>query len=143
MPRRRPRRSSTREQVALLVTGGVVGATLEHVVGSRLGVLARGPSRARGALAAVSSVAGRLRGDDPVTDDETLASRVETELSRSPAVPEGQIDVNVEDGIVQLRGEAPTPEVIRSLGWQAVDVPGVQGVENLLHVPYTPPDEQS
>jgi hypothetical protein len=142
MPRRRSRRPSTREQLALLVTGGVVGAALDHVVGSRLGVLARGRSRARGALGAVGAAAGRLHSNDPATDDDTLATRVETELSRSPAVSEGQIDVNVEEGIVQLRGEAPTPELIRALGWQAVDVPGVQGVENLLHVPYTPPDEQ-
>jgi osmotically-inducible protein OsmY len=50
-------------------------------------------------------------------------------------VPKGQINVNVEDGVVYLRGELEQPDLIEDLGAQARKVQGVLGVENLLHVP--------
>ncbi len=36
-------------------------------------------------------------------DDVTLARKVEMELFRPPGVPKGSLDVNVQDGVVQLR----------------------------------------
>src|SRR4051812_13555166 len=36
-------------------------------------------------------------------DDVTIARKVETELFRDPAVPKGDIDVNVADGVLFLR----------------------------------------
>jgi osmotically-inducible protein OsmY len=50
-------------------------------------------------------------------------------------VPKGQINVNVEDGVVYLRGELEQPDLIKDLEAQARKVQGVLGVENLLHVP--------
>jgi osmotically-inducible protein OsmY len=50
-------------------------------------------------------------------------------------VPKGQINVNVEDGVVYLRGELEQHDLIEDLGVQARKVQGVLGVENLLHVP--------
>jgi osmotically-inducible protein OsmY len=71
----------------------------------------------------------------PQPDDVTLARKVESEIFRSPDVPKGQINVNVEDGVVFLRGELEEPDLIKDLETQARKVQGVLGVENLLHVP--------
>lgn len=68
-------------------------------------------------------------------DDVTLAHKVETEIFRGPDIPKGQINVNVEDGVVYLRGELEQPDLIEDLGAQARKVKGVRAVENLLHVP--------
>ena len=70
-------------------------------------------------------------------DDVTLAHKVETVLFRDRDVPKGQINVNAEDGVVYLRGEAPTPELIRDLVDRARRIQGVREVANLLHVPRT------
>jgi osmotically-inducible protein OsmY len=68
-------------------------------------------------------------------DDVTLARKVETEIFRGAEVPKGKINVNVEDGVVYLRGELDEPNLIKDLEAQARKVQGVQGVENLLHAP--------
>src|SRR5258708_2742600 len=68
-------------------------------------------------------------------DDVTLARKVESEIFRDADVPKGQINVNVEDGVVYLRGELEQPDLIEDLGAQARRVHGVRAVENLLHVP--------
>jgi osmotically-inducible protein OsmY len=73
--------------------------------------------------------------DKPQPDDVTLARKVESEIFRGPDVPKGQINVNVEDGVVYLRGELDQPNLIEDLGAQARKVKGVRAVENLLHVP--------
>jgi osmotically-inducible protein OsmY len=63
---------------------------------------------------------------------------VETEIFRDPDVPKGQINVQVNDGVVELRGEVPRPEMIEELVERTRKVPEVRGVENLLHLPGTP-----
>ena len=73
--------------------------------------------------------------DKPQPDDVTLARKVESEIFRGPDVPKGQINVNVEDGVVYQRGELDQPNLIEDLGAQARKVKGVRAVENLLHVP--------
>lgn len=65
-------------------------------------------------------------------DDETLAQRVQSEIFRGPDVPKGRVNVNVERGIVFLRGELDDREQIRELEEGARRVPGVRGVESLL-----------
>ncbi len=70
-------------------------------------------------------------------DDSTLAAKVRSEVFRDPDVPKGQINVNVQDGVVQLRGEVPRAELIDDLVKQTRKVQGVREVENLLHVPGT------
>jgi osmotically-inducible protein OsmY len=71
-------------------------------------------------------------------DDVTLARKVETEIFREPDVPKGKINVNVEEGVVVLRGEADQPEMINELVEKARNVQGVRDVRNLLHLPGTP-----
>lgn len=71
-------------------------------------------------------------------DDVALARKVETIIFRDESVPKGDIDVNAADGVVWLRGEAKTPDMIKALERQAAAIPEVQKVENLLHLPKTP-----
>jgi osmotically-inducible protein OsmY len=69
-------------------------------------------------------------------DDATLADKVRTQIFRDAEAPKGDVVVNVQDGIVQLRGEVE-PELIEVLVTQAREVQGVRDVENLLHTPGT------
>jgi hypothetical protein len=71
-------------------------------------------------------------------DDVTLTRKVETEIFRGPDVPKGKINVNVEEGVVVLRGEADRPEMINELVDKAREVQGVRDVRNLLQTPGTP-----
>jgi BON domain len=71
-------------------------------------------------------------------DDVTIARKVESVVFRDRKVAKGKIDVNVADGVVWLRGEVKTPDLINALEARAREVPEVRGVENLLHLPKTP-----
>jgi osmotically-inducible protein OsmY len=73
----------------------------------------------------------------PQPDDVTLARKVETKIFRAADVPKGNINVNAQNGVVYLRGEADTPEMIEQLVEQTRKVKGVRNVENLLHLPKT------
>jgi osmotically-inducible protein OsmY len=88
-------------------------------------------------------VTGKLsHGNAPVKerpDDVTLAHKVETELFRDPSIPKGKININAEEGIVVLRGQLDRPEDIRALEEKVRKIPDVLGVENLIHLPNTPP----
>jgi osmotically-inducible protein OsmY len=68
-------------------------------------------------------------------NDATLTSKVESEIFRDPEVPKGRISVNSQEGVVYLRGEVDSPDLIGQLEQAARKVQGVQDVENLLHVP--------
>lgn len=70
-------------------------------------------------------------------NDPTIKSKVETEIFRDADVPKGGINVNVQDGVVQLRGEVPRPELVEELVAKARSIHGVRDVENLLHLPGT------
>ena len=100
----------------------------------------------RGVASFVSGKAAALSNRDPDPkrgmDDNTLKSKVETELFRDPEVPKGQINVHVVDGIVELRGEVTRPEVKKALAAKAEAIPEVREVSNLLHLPKTPPPEK-
>jgi osmotically-inducible protein OsmY len=74
----------------------------------------------------------------PQPNDATLTSKVESEIFRDADVPKGRISVNAEDGVVYLRGEVESPDLISHLEQAARKVQGVQDVENLLHVPGSP-----
>ncbi len=79
-----------------------------------------------------------LREEEKELDDVTLARKVETEIFRDADSPKGQVDVNAVDGVVYLRGEVASPDLIEELGEATRKVSGVKGVENLLHTPDTP-----
>jgi osmotically-inducible protein OsmY len=78
-----------------------------------------------------------LKEEPKEFDDATLANKVRTEIFRPADAPKGDVNINVEDGVVYLRGEVERPELIDDLVDRARNVQGVQGVENLLHLPGT------
>ena len=73
----------------------------------------------------------------PQPDDVTLARKVETEIFRDENAPKSTVNVNVQRGIVQLRGEVASRQIIDELVAKARKVRGVRAVENLLHLPGT------
>lgn len=83
----------------------------------------------------VATKATHLREEEkPQPNDATLTSKVESEIFRDADVPKGQISVNAEEGVVFLRGEVDSPDLIERLEKATRDVQGVRDVENLLHV---------
>jgi len=73
-------------------------------------------------------------GDKPKDlNDPTLTRKVESEIFRAADSPKGDVSVNVENGVVYLRGRVPDEDAIRQLAEDAAKVDGVRGVENLLH----------
>jgi len=67
--------------------------------------------------------------------DVAIAREVESTIFRDTEADEGQIDVNVAEGVVRLQGEVPTPDLINELEARAARVPQVRRVENLLRTP--------
>lgn len=103
----------------------------------------------RAVHAARATAAGRLAAathpedhDDELLDDVTLMSKVETKLFRDQSVPKGTININVERGIVVLRGEVPDAEMRDRLATEAGTISGVWSVHNLLHLPGEVAEEQ-
>jgi hypothetical protein len=85
----------------------------------------------------VSQKVQHIKEEPKDFDDATLADKIRSEVFRGPDIPKGQVNVNVQDGVVQLRGEVSPPELIDELVEQARKVQGVREVENLLHLPGT------
>jgi osmotically-inducible protein OsmY len=88
--------------------------------------------KAKGMAGSVPGV-GRTPADERL-NDPALASKVESEVFRDEEIPKGKINVNVEYGVVYLRGEVPDRERMDELVARTRKVEGVQGVENLTHV---------
>ena len=158
MPVLTRRKAHTRKVAMLgLASGAAVGAALEYFLDPSSGrrrrrisadrtarvvrrTLRPGARLGRAAGARGAGLVKRLRHHDETPrelDDATLAREVESVLFRSPDVPKGQIDVNAQRGVVQLRGELPSAELIDELVARARGVLGVRDVENLLRVPGT------
>jgi hypothetical protein len=87
--------------------------------------------RAQGAVAEATP-SGR---DPSELNDPALAAKVESELFRPADTPKGSINLNVEHGVVYLRGEVESREQLESLLTRARAVDGVKEVESLLHLP--------
>jgi hypothetical protein len=124
------------------------GKRRRHTVRDRGGALGRhGFRRARKLVHHATSdsvglgqrLVHRLPRPAPDLDDATLAHKVESVLFRDRDVPKGEINVNAENGVVFLRGQVQGPELVEALEDRVRKVPGVRGVENLLHTPGTPP----
>ena len=80
----------------------------------------------------------RLQTASRPVDDLTLKDRVESEIFRSPDLPKGQINFDVESAVVTVRGQVDNALQIAKIEKAVLKVPGVRGVENLLHVDGTP-----
>jgi osmotically-inducible protein OsmY len=122
--KRKARRGpSTRER--LVKIAGAVGIIAAIAI-----VLAKLDRRK--AVGKVKAAASGVTGGKDY-DDVTLARKVETELFRPADAPKGQVSVNVNDGVVELRGELPDQKQIDELGESARKIGGVKDVRNLLH----------
>lgn len=87
----------------------------------------------------LEGVAQRLRHPVPTApgDDRALADRVRSEaLGRQADHPHPTIDVV--NGVVTVRGEVADPATAADVTRRIRAVPGVVGVENLLHRPGDP-----
>ena len=144
-----------------LLLGAAAGAAAAHFFDRDSGTQRRNQlrdkavSKARAgkdqAATAASQAAGKAKGaassakPSVVTgdriedvDDVTLARKVETEIFRDPDAPKGQVSVDVQAGVANLRGEVADEDWIAKLADEAAKVDGVKGVNNLLHRPGTP-----
>ena len=89
-------------------------------------------------------VIGRIRGLVAKThpkqyDDATLKDKVESELFRDEHEVKGSISINAQEGVVQLRGELPSQDLIDALvGPDDGQIHGVLGRrEPASHLPGT------
>jgi BON domain len=149
--RRDPPRSRAWLLVAATLTGVVLGRFFDPISGRRRRAQLRDSSvrfvrrrgRNAGRLAAhlrgTTRKIAHLREKRKDFDDATLADKVKSELFRPAGVPKGQININVQNGVVQLRGEVPQPELIDDLEGRVRRIHGVRAVENLLHPPGVAP----
>ena len=101
------------------------------------------PSAARPKRTAASARAQarpkRTAGPEPL-GDVAIAREVESTIFQDVEVDRGQVDVKVAEGVVRLRGEVRTPDLINELEARAGRVPQVRRVENLLRAPAPPPE---
>jgi osmotically-inducible protein OsmY len=124
----RRRRHQLRERAASKASSGAshAASTASYAAG-----------KAKGAVAtATPSMPGSHRIDD--VDDVTLARKVESEIFRDPEAPKGQVSIDVQAGVVYLRGTVGDQAWIDRLADEAKKVDGIKGVKNLLHRPGTP-----
>jgi osmotically-inducible protein OsmY len=94
--------------------------------------------QAKGAVGSVAPAVGREPAEERL-NDPALARKVESEVFRDGKIPKDKLSVNVENGVVHLRGEMPDRELMDELVARTRKVDGVRGVENLTHLPSEAP----
>ena len=138
-----------------VLTGAIVGAAVVYLFDPEKGRTRRAilvdwvGARARRGWRTVNQLSARtgnsaaafpqrmvqLRSTRPKpADDLTLRDRVESEVFRNPDLPKGQINFDVQSGVVTIRGQVDNAYQIANVEKAVLKVPGVAGVENLLHV---------
>ena len=120
--------------------GGIADRHLDRTAGLFRSGGRRAARAGRGVAAeayGVSQKVQHLKEEPKDYDDATLAAKIQSQVFRDPDVPKGKLNVNVQNGVVQLRGEVPRADLIDELVAETRKVQGVRDVENLLHVPGT------
>src|SRR3954465_10900797 len=74
-------------------------------------------------------------GDSAPGDDNTLKSKVETEIFRDADAPKGSVDITVVEGVVEGRGQVDEQAAAEALEMKTRMVSGVRDVRNMLHLP--------
>jgi len=145
----RPRTTSSKVVGAAGAAGLAAGYFLDPDSGKRRRHVARDRATAlvrRGAKKTrrdADYVAGTVEGkveaaksktapEKPAANDQALAERVKSEIFRPADAPKDSVNINVENGVVYLRGQVKRPDEIKQLVKEAESVDGVRGVENLL-----------
>jgi len=98
-------------------------------------IIAQAKSAVEGRMAAIQ--AGQTTQARAI-DDATLTDRVQSIVFRDEAVPKGDLNINVERGIVVLRGEVPDQEMRARIVSEVEGIEGVWSVRDLLHLPGEP-----
>jgi osmotically-inducible protein OsmY len=84
------------------------------------------------------STAAVGREESAPVNDQTLAAKVESEVLGKAEYPKGSINVNVENGVVYLRGEVRSEDQKSAIEQDVRKTEGVTDVRNLLHLPGQP-----
>ncbi len=134
-----PQRGRARRRQAIDQVGGRLRRSWNGVGRLREQLIAGGSGVWRKAthdpgLVIGARIGRRRSGEKDAVDDATLTSRVETEIFRQSSVPKGRVNVNVERGVVVLRGELADSNEINALETAARRVPGVLAVRNQVHL---------
>jgi hyperosmotically inducible periplasmic protein len=88
-----------------------------------------------GALLLSCPAVGAAQSSAPPTRDDTaVATEIEHRLSDDRDINAQQIEIDVRDGVVTLRGQTPDDEAKVRAGKLAAAVPGVTGVQNDIGV---------
>lgn len=148
------KRTRRRRAVGWLTAGLGAGAVLTYFFDPARGKARRAQvrDRARGVARTVGRKLGRTgryagttvggmrermthrTRDYTPANDQTLAAKVESEVLGRADVPKGSINVNVEQGVVALRGTVRTPRQIKQIERLVRRVDGVRDIDNLLHL---------
>jgi osmotically-inducible protein OsmY len=96
--------------------------------------VSRYAGQVKGAAQGVTPGAGREAAEERL-NDPALARKVESEIFRDTEIPNGEISVNAEYGVIYLRGQITDREAMERVVERARAVNGVRGVENLTHLP--------
>jgi osmotically-inducible protein OsmY len=132
------RRGVARDKAGQVASSGPVQTVAQTAAQQAQTVRETATSQAQGVAAKAKQAA--TGGDSAPGDDNTLKSKVETEIFRDAEAPKGSVAVTVVNGIVELRGEVDSHWSQR-LESDAAKVTGVRGVRNLTHRPgETPPN---
>jgi osmotically-inducible protein OsmY len=121
----------SKKGVAAAGAAGVAGAFfLDPESGRRRRHIARDRALA---LIRQGTETTRRQAEKPAANDQVLADRVKSEIFQPADAPKASVNVNVERGVVYLRGEVSDRDQIEKLVEHAGSIDGVAGVENLLH----------
>jgi hypothetical protein len=152
-------RPSVPPVVPALLTGSSLGALLMCFLDPRRGKgrrakardpaaavarrgLRKGGTQLRPVASRATGTAERVARHEPSRkkefDDAGLAAKVETGLFGNRSIPKGALNVNVEKGVVIIRGEVEQSDQIDKIERAVRRIKAVREVRNLLHTPGTP-----
>src|SRR5438270_1657643 len=83
----------------------------------------------------IRSVPGVLQVDLKLITDDDLSRAVSDAIARDPATSAARVQVSVHQGIVDITGTAPDRATVQRIETVASQVPGAQGVHNMVAVP--------
>jgi hypothetical protein len=117
--------------------------------GDQLAALARrtgaqATTVARSAAANLNAMGQRMarpREDYIAPNDAALKAKVESELFQDPSIAKGRLNINVENGVVVLRGTADSEDQIERIVTAVKAIAGVRSVSDLLRVPAQEPGD--
>jgi osmotically-inducible protein OsmY len=123
---------------AMSRVGDLGGRAKGSASGVAQGAVQQMKERAAELKSGATSATSTIVVEDIEIDDQQLHDRVQTEVLGRVDVPKDRIVVNVEDGIVVLRGELDAQGQIDDVLQKVGAVSGVRAIDSLLHVHGTP-----